>query len=224
MRESGHDGKKKWRVLKTELKINKSRDEIKTVQKDENIISDPNEIAVSFKNHFETCAINLVTEVPDGGNHEILIEQKPDWFFTETTEEKLLKSIDSILPKSSSGFDLLSNRMLKKEKKQFAKILLNLINETIMGNVYPEVLKIAKIIPIFKKGDNTNLNNYRPIVLLPVLSKVLEKVINDQITSKLDELKLIDDNQYGFRAGHSTEDAVLKFINHIEKAKKIVNM
>ncbi len=63
------------------------------------------------------------------------------------------------------------------------------------------------------------MNNYRPISLLPVMSKVLEKVINEQITNKLDELKLIDENQYGFRKEHSTEDAVIKFIDYIEKAK-----
>jgi hypothetical protein len=89
-----------------------------------------------------------------------------------------------------------------------------------MGDIFLDVLKVAKIVPIFKKGDNTNMNNYRPIALLPVLSKVLEKIINEQITAKLDEMHLIDDNQYGFRTGHSTEDAVLKFIDHIEKAKK----
>ena len=110
--------------------------------------------------------------------------------------------------------------MLKKEKLTFSKLILGLINETLKSKIFPDVLKIAKVIPIFKKGDKSNLNNYRPISLLPVLSKVLEKVINKQITSKLDELKLIDDNQYGFRTGHSTEDAVLKFIDYIEKAKK----
>ena len=110
--------------------------------------------------------------------------------------------------------------MLKKEKAQLSKLLIHLINETIKNGVFPEVLKTAKVIPIFKKGDKTNLNNYRPISLLPVLSKVLEKIINKQITNKLDELHLIDDNQYGFRTGHSTEDAVMKFIDQIEKAKQ----
>jgi len=109
--------------------------------------------------------------------------------------------------------------MLKKEKVIFSKLLIELINETLESNTFPDALKVAKVIPIFKKGDTTNLNNYRPISLLPVLSKVLEKVINKQLTKKLDELHLIDDNQYGFRSGHSTEDAVIKFIDYIEKAK-----
>jgi len=110
--------------------------------------------------------------------------------------------------------------MLKKEKRQFSKLLLNLINQTLLSNRFPSALKIAKIIPVFKKGDKTNLNNYRPIALLPVLSKIIEKLLNEQIETKLKEHNIIDDNQYGFRAGHSTEDAVVKFIDHIERMKK----
>jgi len=137
MKESGHDGKKKWRVLKTELKINQSREKIKSVHINNSVISNPNEIAIKFKEHFETCATKLASEVPDTGENEILFEQKPDWGFNVITEEKLIKTIDSLLPKSSCGFDLLSNRMLKKEKKDIAKLLLNLINETIMGDIFP---------------------------------------------------------------------------------------
>ncbi len=152
MRESGHDGKKKWRVLKNELKISQQREEISTIQAEGGLTSDSKEIAVKFKEHFETCASKLANDVPDGGPNEILIEQKPDWFFSEITEAKLLKTIESLLPKSSCGFDQLSNRMLKKERTAFAKLLINLINETIMGNIYPDVLKIAKVVPIYKKG------------------------------------------------------------------------
>ncbi len=74
--------------------------------------------------------------------------------------------------------------------------------------LFPNELKTANVIPIFKKGDKNDLNNYRPISLLPVLSKVYEKVSNKQLTSVID-----NDNQFGFRQGHSTEDAVIKFVN-----------
>jgi len=215
-----HDSKKKWKVLKEELKINTEKETIDSIQVNGELITEKTLIAKKFKEHFETCAIKLANEVPNSGENEILIDQKPEWEFREITEAHLLKIINSLVPKSSCGFDLLSNRMLKKEKIKFSKLLIDLINETIKSNTFPEVLKTAKVIPIFKKGDKKNLNNYRPISLLPVLSKVLEKVINEQITEKLDQMHIIDDNQYGFRSGHSTEDAVIKFIDFIEKAKK----
>ena len=78
-------------------------------------------------------------------------------------------------------------------------------------------VKKAVVIPIFKKGDATNLNNYRPISLLPVMSKLFEKVLNKQITQVLDINGYIDDDQYGFRMQHSTEDAIVKFVDTIEK-------
>ncbi len=217
--ESGQDSKKKWKVLKDELKISKTRDEIDKLTVNGNSIIDKVNIAKSLKNHFQSCATDLANNIDENGECEILTPQKPDWNFRQITEIELLKIIDSLLPKASCGFDLLSNRMLKTEKKKFSKLLLKLINETILGETFPDVLKTAKVIPIFKKGDKTNPNNYRPISLLPVLSKVVEKALNIQITEKLDSSHIIDDDQYGFRTEHSTEDAVIKFVDYIEKAK-----
>ncbi len=219
LEESGTDSKRKWRVLKDELKLSHDKDSIDKINVDGIVITDKERIAKSFKKHFETCATKLANNVTNSGECEILINQKQEWGFKTVQEKEIIETIDSLLPKSSCGFDLLSNKMLKREKTKFSKLLLPLINETIIGKEFPEVLKTAKVIPIFKKGDKTNLNNYRPISLLPVLSKVVEKIINKQLTERLDRDKIIDDNQYGFRKGHSTEDAVIKFIDYIEKAK-----
>ena len=86
------------------------------------------------------------------------------------------------------------------------------------GN-FPDALKIAKVIPIHKKGDKQNLNNYRPISLLPVMSKVFEKVINIQLNQRLEGMNIVDNDQYGFRNGHGTDDAIKKFVDMIEKEK-----
>jgi hypothetical protein len=92
-----------------------------------------------------------------------------------------------------------------------------LINTSIKEGTFPKVLKKETVIPIFKKGEKDNMNNYRPISLLPVMSKIFEKVINYQLTGILDSRGYIDENQYGFRKKHSTEDAILKFTNEIQK-------
>ncbi len=215
--ECGADSKKKWKTLKDELKISTTRDDIDKIIVNNTQIEDKAEIAKAFKDHFETCAAKLAENVPDHGECEILIEQQPEWSFQKISRKDLLDTIESLVPKASCGHDLLTNRMLKKEKVRFCNLTLNLINETITSRTFPNALKIAKVIPIFKKGDKLNPNNYRPISLLPVLSKIVEKVLNKQITKKLDELHIIDDNQYGFRAEHSTEDAVVKFVDHIER-------
>ena len=219
--ESGTDSRKKWRVLKAELKLTERKETIESIRVQDKTVTTKEEISKAFKNHFETCALKLADEIPNGGECEPLFEQQATWGFKPINLTELIKLIDSLKPKNSSGFDLLSNRMLKKEKLKISLKIIDLINETIACGIFPDVLKIAKVIPLFKKGDPTNPSNYRPISLLPVLSKVFEKVINKQMTEKLDELHLIDDNQYGFRSSHSTEDAVTKFIDEIEKAKTI---
>ena len=80
---------------------------------------------------------------------------------------------------------------------------------------FPDKLKIAKVIPIFKKGDPSLFENYRPISLLPAISKVLEKIIALQLCSYFEKNKLVFDNQYGFRPKHSTEHAALELIDRI---------
>ena len=74
-------------------------------------------------------------------------------------------------------------------------------------------MKIAKVIPIFKNEDQTFFCNYRPISLIPVISKVIEKVIYNQMYSFFTKQQLFNDNQYGFRSGHSTEHAILEVID-----------
>ena len=95
------------------------------------------------------------------------------------------------------------------------KPLTLLINQVLNTGTFPDKLKIAKVIPIFKKGDPSLFENYRPISLLPAISKVLEKIIALQLSSYFEKNKLLFDNQYGFRPKHSTEHAALELIDRI---------
>ena len=79
----------------------------------------------------------------------------------------------------------------------------------------PDRLKIAKVIPLFKKGDQHILDNYRPISLLPVISKVFEKIVFDQLYQYFTDNDLIFTSQYGFRKLHSTELASIELIDRI---------
>ena len=80
-----------------------------------------------------------------------------------------------------------------------------------MGN-FPDELKIAKVIPIFKKDDPPLFKKYRPISLLPTIAKLIEKIIITQLSSYFNDTKLLFDNQYGFRQKHSTECAALELV------------
>ena len=217
MLDAGNNGKKKWKVLKESLLLEKQGSSILEITNNNKLETDKQEIANCFTNHFRTCATKLAESLPPGQETVNIIPKGNNWSFKHTSEIELVKIIKSLIPKNSCGPDLLSNRMLKMEPYIFARILKPLINECIDVGFFPECLKSATLIPIFKKGDNTNLNNYRPISLLPVMSKVFEKVINAQLTRVID-VGFIDENQYGFRQGHNTEHAILKFVDHVQKA------
>ena len=83
--------------------------------------------------------------------------------------------------------------------------------------IFPDAFKVAKIIPIFKKGDSSLLVNYWPISLLPTISKVFERVIHDQMYEYFNNFNLLAEQQYGFRKKHSTEYAAIKLIDHVSK-------
>ena len=90
-------------------------------------------------------------------------------------------------------------------------------------SIFPNQLKIAKVVPILKSGDDTLFTNYRPVSLLPSTSKVVERVIFNQLYTYFKTNKLFYESQYGFRKRHSTEFAALelvdKFLNMMDKGQ-----
>ena len=129
-------------------------------------------------------------------------------------EEEILNIINSLDNKSSSGCDGLSNTMVNSLKNELYMPLTLIINQMLHTGIYPNAFKIAKVVLIFKKGDPSLLTNYRPISLLPTLSKIFERAIFTQLYSFFITNKILCEQQFGFRAVHSTELAATKLIDH----------
>ena len=89
---------------------------------------------------------------------------------------------------------------------------------SIKQGVFPEKMKMAKVIPIFKKGSKLNVENYRPISLLPVFSKILERLVHNRLSDFLDECNVFYDRQFGFRSNHSTADATSYLASELYQA------
>ena len=92
----------------------------------------------------------------------------------------------------------------------FSYCLLKIVNLSFVTGIFPDLCKIAKVVPIFKKDDPLKCNNYRPISLLPIFSKMFEKLIYSRMYSFLEKNNLLQDKQFGFRSKHSTTHAYLK--------------
>lgn len=115
------------------------------------------------------------------------------------------------------GWDGISSSVLKMCRHVLVSPLTYICNLCIETGVFPDCLKRAIVHPIYKGGDRGCVDNYRPISVLPALSKILEKILNKNLRSFLDKHNILAENQYGFRSGVSTEDAVLDLTQHVAK-------
>ena len=93
-----------------------------------------------------------------------------------------------------------------------------IFNLSSTSGVYPDKLKIAKVVPIHKKGDHTSLNNYRPISILNTINKIFEKILHVRLTKYIDDFNLLYKFQFGFRKNHSTELALIEMVDQIRKS------
>ena len=139
----------------------------------------------------------------------------PNFHFIPVDEKLVLALITNLLNKTSSGIDNIFNKLLKQIKHIIVQPLTLIINQSLTSGIYPDKFKISKVTPLHKKDDRTAISNYRPISLLPTMSKIIERVIHSQLYAYFNENNLITEQQYGFRPRHSTELAALKLTDAI---------
>ena len=106
-------------------------------------------------------------------------------------------------------------KMLKFIRYEIAKPLAHLFNLSLNNGVFPARLKVSRTVPIFKSGDNTSCDNYRAISLFSSISKILEKIVANNLVFHLENNNLIYENQYGFLRGKSTVHTKTKLVNKI---------
>ena len=132
-------------------------------------------------------------------------------YFSLTTECELFDAIQQLNPSKSSGFDGISPKYIRIAAIILAPVLETLFNACFECGFFPNTLKIAKVIPVFKTGDKTKLTNYRPISL-SCFSKILEKIVYHKVIKFLDKNSVFPPYQFGFGPGCSTVHAIIDTI------------
>ena len=112
----------------------------------------------------------------------------------------------------STGSDGLSPKFLKLSAPVIAPILTKMFNRSINSQEYPQIFKIARVVPIYKKGSANDVSNYRPISILPAVSLILERHVSTHLRFYLEINKLLYTRQSGFRANHSCQTALIKIL------------
>ena len=109
-------------------------------------------------------------------------------------------------------------KLIKLASGQLSAPFTETYNESILSGEFPEIFKISKVTPIFKSGSISELGNYRPIAVISPFSKVLERLVYDQLVSYLEKECLLYNFQFGFRKGYSTENAILETVEKLKSA------
>ena len=149
-------------------------------------------------------------------------------FCTPTEPLEIYNVIMSLKNNKSPGVDNISAKILKEICTDIADPLAHIYNLSFASGVVPDSLKLAKVIPIFKKGDRNQPGNYRPISLLTVFDKILEKLMSKRLCTFLQLHHILYDFQFGFRKHYSTVFALVDVLDniyeHLDKHEYVIGI
>ena len=148
---------------------------------------------------------------------KLLQSNKASLFLTPTYEDELKQIVTALPAKASSGHENISNILLKEIINPLAHVLEEVFNKSMTTGEFPNIMKLAEVVPLYKNKEHYLESNYRPISLITTISKILEKIMYQRVYSFLQNTGQIYSNQYGFRANHSCEHAVGQAVSSIVK-------
>ena len=217
--ENAKDIRKTWTGIKNIINIRTiTKGQPTSMLIDKEFISDPSKIAEGFNTYFSSIAEKLQQNTYFGNNNFSKYLNAPlnhNFLFNSVDTQEILFIIDSMVNSKATG----PQEILKLVKPNACYPLKEIINLSFATGSYPDNLKVAKVIPIFKnKGDQLLVCNYRPISLLSNINKIFEKLVYSRIYSFLNLHNCIYDLQFGFRAKHSTNHALFSLTETIRDA------
>lgn len=199
------NSKHSWNVINSILGRKKENRNI-TLQDKGNIIQNPLEIAEMFNERFSAVSRkipNINTELQYNG--QIVYECIYLDAVSSAEVYNIICELDSNKAAGSDGIPCIIIKALKD----------CIINKIISEACYPDILKLATVVPVYKKGDSQDPKNYRPISLLPIVNKIFEKIILNKILDFMDTMEIKNTEQYGYKKSIGTSDAILKFCHNI---------
>ena len=134
------------------------------------------------------------------------------------TATEIKSVVSSLKQKNSSGYDEITSILSKTSASIISLPLSFIYNYSLYTDIFPDHFKIAVVKPMYKKGDKYNISNYRPVSLLPIFSKVLEKAMHNRLNHHLNTHNILAPEQHAFKRGMSTEDAAFRLTDNVLKS------
>lgn len=216
-----NDSKKTWSLIRSSCNNVDTKHNVKNIINENNQeLFDELDIANEFNNFFSKIGKRLASGIPkyNGIN---LNDNSPknvgSLFFAPIRKTEMIEVINSLNNINSTGSDGVSVNFLKHAHEVLLIPLLHIVNIIFREGIYPNIFKNSIITPLHKGGSKKDISNYRPIAINSNISKIIEKCIKLRLVSYLESFNLLSSNQYGFRQGLGTEDAIVKVIDYISK-------
>ena len=221
--EFRNDTKKLWQTINSLCGKQNDKTNVITCLRIDNIRNyNSKSIANEFSKHFATVGRNYAEKIPHSKTNidtylSKLQSNKGSIFLQPTNPIEIKRLIGKLPNKGSSGFDKIDNIMLKKLEPEVATQISIIANASMTQGIFPELMKNALIVPLYKAKSRELVTNYRPISLLLTISKLIEKIVYKQVYNYLNTTGQIYKSQYGFRSAHSCEHAIGELLGSIVK-------
>ncbi len=216
-----------WKHMKG-LYPDKQRTIPNVLQVDEEIITDAEEIANVFNSYFANVPNNYVPEKKTNLDPDNVtkisnfvnpkLTEDCEFQIPVITTDFILKHLKSMANSKATGLDGFSVKILKMSAPAIVASITKICNLSIQTGIFPDKWKEARVTPIYKKGNREACCNYRPVSVLPILSKIIEKHIFKYLYTFLNTNKLLTDTQFGFRKQHSCQTALLAITEKMYQA------
>ena len=204
-----------WKYL-NELNSKKQLSPPSNIQYENTKTTSSNEIADLFNKYFTELPDKLLKNIPVV-NHKIdtqhskkIMSKSPQFKISTISETEVYKTLVGLNVNKAAGIDSIGPRILKLSAPVITESVTHVINLSVKTNQFPECFKCAKVTPIFKNGAKDDPCNYRPISILPTISKIFEKHVAKLLYSYLNNNSLLHKEQSGFRKSHSCQTALVK--------------
>lgn len=214
-----HNLKQTWKILNGLLGRDRKKPFPDCFNINGTVSSDFKTIANGFNNFFINIGPRLSNDIPHmnvSPNHFLNNIPSPlnSIFLAPTDLNEVINICASLRTGASPGYDDIKPDVVKVVKHLIAYPLVHIFNLSISTGIVPDQLKFAKVVPIYKSGDSDLCNNYRPISVLPVFSKVFERIIHKRLYNFITHYGLLHPSQFGFRNNYSSYMAV---VSHLDK-------
>ena len=215
-----------WKIINSITGKTNNKYDIVDYLKIKNVeIHNRDEIATEFAKHFLSVGACFANKIPTPKRTSTdylsnIPSSNASLFLAPTTPTELLNLIAELPNKKSAGYDKINNILLKNLKLELAEPLSIVFNKSMKKGIFPDAMKLADTVPLYKSKERYIIDNYRQISLLITLSKILEKLIHKRVYNHLEENNLIYNSQYGFWPIHSCENAVGELLSVILKGQE----